>query len=180
MKLTTTVSIAAVIGALACSHNQAPQTARATTSTTPMQTALVAPVEPDNAPLTPGAASIPNDAQVAPPQAPAAKPADERPVTTASSLASPRPDSLPSVATDPVRDQSETSADAESVREIRALLAADKSLSPTARQITIVATKGRVRLTGQVNTAEERAAVERAARKAANVVDVKNQLVVLQ
>jgi hypothetical protein len=178
MKLATSVSFAAAIGALACSHNQAPQTA-STTSTTPMQTALVAPAEPANAPLAQGAASIPNDAQVAPPQAPASNPADELPVTS-SSLASPRPDSLPSVATDPVRDQPETSADAESVREIRAVLAADKSLSATARQITIIATKGRVRLTGQVNTPEERAAVERAARKAANVIDVKNQLVVLQ
>jgi osmotically-inducible protein OsmY len=84
------------------------------------------------------------------------------------------------VATDPNRDQSETSADAESIREIRALLAADKALSPTARQVNIVAANGRVRLTGQVNTAEERAAVERAARKAANVIDVRNQLVVLQ
>ena len=66
------------------------------------------------------------------------------------------------------------------VAVIRALLAADKSLSTTARQITIVAAKGRVRLTGQVNTAEERAAIERSARKAANVIDVKNQLVVMQ
>jgi hypothetical protein len=51
---------------------------------------------------------------------------------------------------------------------------------PSARQVTIIAAKGRVRLTGQVNTAEERAAIERSARKAANVIDVKNQLVVLQ
>ena len=79
-----------------------------------------------------------------------------------------------------MRDQPESGADAESIREIRALLAADKSLSKTARQITINAAKGRVRLSGQVNTAEERAAIERAARKAANVIDVKNQLVVLQ
>jgi len=59
-------------------------------------------------------------------------------------------------------------------------LAADKSLSPTARQITIIARRGRVYLIGQVNTAEERAAVERAARKAANVIDVTNRLVVLE
>jgi hypothetical protein len=180
MKLTTSVSLAGVLGLVACSHHQAPQTARAPASTTPMQTALVAPAEPANAPLSPGAATIPGNPQVAPPQAPAPSPAEARPIATSSNLASPRPDSLPSVPMDPVRDQPETSADAESVREIRALLAADKSLSTTARQITIIAAKGRVRLTGQVNTAEERAAVERAARKAANVIDVKNQLVVLQ
>jgi hypothetical protein len=180
MKLAISVSFALIIGVAACSHHQQPQTARTAPSTepatTPMQTALVAPApEPQ---LAPGAATIPRDPQVAPPQAPALKTADS-PVTT-SNFASARPESLPSVPTDSKRDQSETSADEESVREIRALLAADKSLSPTARQVTVTATKGRVRLTGQVNTAEERAAVERAARKAANVIDVRNQLVVLQ
>jgi|GEM_PF-6072693 len=180
MKLAISVAFATVVGAFACSHNQAPQTARAPTSTTPMQTALVAPAEPAKPPLAPGAASIPTEPRVAPPQAPALAPADDSPVSISSSFASPRPETLPAVAPDPVRDQSETSADAESVREIRALLAADKSLSATARQVTVIAAKGRVRLTGQVNTAEERAAVERAARKAANVIDVRNQLVVLQ
>jgi len=180
MKLTTTVSFAAVLGVVACSHNQAPQTAHAPMQTAPMQTEPAEPAEPANAPLSPGAASIPGNPQVAPPRAPAPSPAEEKPIATSSNLASPRPDTLPSVPADPVRDQPETSADAESIREIRALLAADKSLSATARQITIIAAKGRVRLTGQVNTAEERATVERAARKAANVIDVKNQLVVLQ
>lgn len=180
MKLAMSVAFATVVGAVACSHNQAPQAARAPTSTTPTQTALVAPAEPANPPLTPGAATIPNNPQVTPPQGSTARTAVDSPITMSSSFASPRPDTLPPVATDPVRDQSETSADAESVREIRALLAADKSLSATARQVIIVAAKGRVRLTGQVNTAEERAAVERAARRAANVIDVKNQLVVLQ
>jgi len=84
------------------------------------------------------------------------------------------------VASDPTLDKSQTSADEESVREIRALLAADKSLSATARKITVIARSGRIHLTGQVNTAEERAAIERAARKAANVIDVKNQIVVLE
>ena len=180
MKLATTMLFAAVSGALGCSHSQPPQAARATpASTLPMRNAVVATAEPANPPLTPGAATIPKD-QLAPPRAPAAKPADERPIATSPGFASPRPDALPPVAMDPVRDQPETGDDQESVREIRALLAADKSLSETARQITIVARKGRIRLSGQVNTAEERAAVERAARKAANVIDVKNQLVVLE
>jgi len=180
MKLGIPVLFAAIIGAVACSHNQPPQTARAAPTTAPMQTALVATAEPANPPLAPGAPSIPTDPQLAPPQAAPPPPAEERPITTSSHLASPRPDSLPPVAVDPVRDQSQTGADEESIREIRALLAADKSLSATARQITIIARNGRVRLTGQVNTPEERAAVERAARKAANVTEVKNQLVVLE
>lgn len=178
MKLATIVSFAVVIGAGACSHHQPPQTVSAPPVTQPTQTALVAPApEPQ---LAPGAATIPRDAQVAPPQAPGAKPAEDSPITMSSNFASTRPDAVPAVATDPHRDQSETSDDAESIREIRALLAADRSLSATARQITISAAKGRVRLSGQVNTPEERAAIERAARKAANVVDVRNQLVVLQ
>jgi len=180
MKLGIPVVCAAIIGAVACSHNQPPQTARTAPPTVPLQTALAATAEPANPPLAPGAPSIPTDPQIARPEAPPAAPADERPVTTSSHFASPRPDSLPPVAVDPVRDQSQTSADEESIREIRALLAADKSLSATARQITIIARNGRVRLTGQVNTPEERAAIERAARKAANVTDVKNQLVVLE
>lgn len=179
MKLTTVVSVAVATGAFACSHQQAPRTARSP-STGATQTALVAPPQSANTPITPGAASIPNEPQVAPPQRPPIQPAEKLPIATSAGLASPRPESLPPVATDPVRDQPETGADAESIREIRALLAADKSLSATARQITIVAAKGRVRLSGQVNTAEERASIERAARKAANVIDVKNQLVVLQ
>ncbi len=179
MKLATTVLFAAVSGAVGCSHNQPPPTASATPPSAPSQTALVATAEPADLQLAPGGASIPKGPQVAPPYAPVAKPAELRPVAS-SSLASPPPDSLPSVAPDPIRDQPETSADAESVREIRALLAADKSLSATARKITIVARKGRVQLTGQVNTAEERAAIERSARKAGNVIDVKNQLVVME
>lgn len=180
MKLANTVSLAVVFVAVACAHNQAPQTARSTPSNGPAQPALVASPEPANTPITPGAASIPNNPQVAPPQPPPVQPAEKLPIATSPNLASPRPESLPPVAADPVRDQPETGADAESIREIRALLAADKSLSTTARQITITAAKGRVRLTGQVNTADERASIERASRKAANVIDVKNQLVVLQ
>lgn len=178
MKLATTVLIAALGGAVACSHHQPPRTAQATPATTPKQTALVVPPEPAKPPIVPGAASIPQ-APATLPYAPTSKPPAETPLTKSSSFASP-PASLPSPAVDPVRDQSETSNDAESVHEIRALLAADKSLSATARQVTIVARKGRVRLSGQVNTAEERAAVERYARQAANVIDVTNQLVILE
>jgi hypothetical protein len=179
MKLATSISLAVAIGAAACSHDQPPpQTARTAPSPEATQTAPAAlTAEPQ---LAPGAATVSREPQVAPPRAPAARPNEDSPITMSSSFASTRPDAVPAVATAPNRDQSETSADAESVREIRALLAADKSLSAAARQVTIVAANGRIRLSGQVNTAEQRAAVERAARKAANVIDVRNQLVVLQ
>jgi hypothetical protein len=184
MKLAITVLIAAISGAVACSHNQPPRIAQAAPATTPTpvtvepaRSAPAANAEPTQ--LVPGAASIPKDPSVAPPYAPASKSTEDRPVTSAS-FASPRAGSVPAVAPDPARDQPETSDDVESVRELRALLAADKSLSPTARQITIIARRGRVYLIGQVNTADERAAVERAARKAANVIDVTNRLVVLE
>jgi osmotically-inducible protein OsmY len=101
------------------------------------------------------------------------------PLTPSSGVGDARPTST-SPALDPVLDKTETSDDRDSAREIRARLAADKSLSATARQVTINVDHGRVRLRGQVNTAEERAAVERAARKAVNVIDVRNELVVLQ
>jgi hypothetical protein len=176
MKLATSISLAVAIAAAACSHDQPPpQTARTAPSPASTQTAPAADPQ-----LARGAATVSREPQVAPPQAPAARPNEDSPITMSSSFASTRPDAVPAVATEPNRDQSETSADAESVREIRALLAADKSLSAAARQVTIIAANGRVRLSGQVNTAEQRAAVERAARKAANVIDVRNQLVVLQ
>jgi osmotically-inducible protein OsmY len=80
----------------------------------------------------------------------------------------------------PAVDKAGSPSDEESVREIRQLLAADQSLSATARRVTIVAREGRVWLRGQVNTAEERATIERAARQAIGVVDVRNELVVLE
>ena len=179
MKLAHFVVLATIGCAAACSHEPQPKTAHKFT-TMPTQTALVAPPTSTDTQLTPGAASIPSDPQVAPPVAPAAKPADDAPITSSSSLASPRPDALPAVPIDPALNKPHGDRDEESVREIRALLAADKSLSATARKVTVEVRAGRVRLTGQVNTAVERAAVERAARRAANVIDVKNQLLVLE
>lgn len=178
MKLCHCLVLAAGACAAACSHDQRP--AHAAPTTMPTQTALVAAPDRAETQVTPGAPSIPGDPQVAPPVAPAAKPADEAPIASSSSLASPRPDSVPVVPTDPVLDKSHSGRDEESVREIRALLAADKSLSATSRKISVEVRDGRVRLSGQVNTAAERAAIERAARRAANVIDVKNQLVVLE
>jgi osmotically-inducible protein OsmY len=66
------------------------------------------------------------------------------------------------------------------VREIRELIAADKALSVTSRQITIVVKDGRVWLRGQVTTAQDRAALEKLARQAGGVIDVRNELVVME
>lgn len=173
MKLVITVLLCA---AAACSRESRPQTAQAVgTTTSPLQTALVASPQP-------GAQGIPRDnPQVAPPQAEASPPADETPLTPASGLGGPRPTSA-QVATpnNPALDHADSPTEQESLREIRELLARDQALSATARQVTIVVRDGRVWLRGQVNTAEQRAAIERAARQAAGVVDVRNELVVME
>jgi osmotically-inducible protein OsmY len=77
-------------------------------------------------------------------------------------------------------DQAKSTQDEESIREIRALLAADPALSPMASRLVIVARNGRVWLRGQVNTAAQRAAVEKAARQAGGVINVKNELIALE
>jgi BON domain len=109
----------------------------------------------------------------------------EPPLTPASGVGSPRTASASLVSalaapTEPARDTAESEQDQESIREIRALLASDKALSTTTSQVTIAARDGRVWLRGQVNTAEQRAAIERIARGAGGVLDVKNELVVLE
>jgi|SRR6478752_2830081 len=176
MKQSITILLLASTTTWACSHESRPETAHAP-STSAMQTALVSTAQPTES----GAPSIPtNNPAVRAPVAPAAMPPEQVPLTASSGLGAPRPVAAGLVASDPALDKPESRDDEESIREIRALLAADKSLSPTARQVTIIARQGRVRLSGQVNTAEERASVERAARRAANVIDVRNELVVLQ
>jgi len=77
-------------------------------------------------------------------------------------------------------DQATSPQDQQSVREIRELLAADPGLASIAPRLVIVARRGRVWLRGQVNTATQRAAIEKAARQAGGVIDVKNELVVLE
>jgi osmotically-inducible protein OsmY len=84
------------------------------------------------------------------------------------------------VQTDPARDKPETAEDEQSIREIRALLASDRALAPISAQVTIAVRGGRVWLRGQVNTAGERAAIEKAARRAGGVLVVKNDLVVME
>lgn len=162
-------------GMLACAHEPPP--AAPTPATLPTQTALV-----ESAPSSePGLVSIPtNNPHVAAPVAPPTRAPEDVPLTPSAGNGEPRPVSAGPVTHDASLDKAESAEDRESVSEIRALLAADASLSSTARQVTVVARHGRVWLRGQVNTAEERAAIERSARKAANVRDVRNELLVLQ
>jgi osmotically-inducible protein OsmY len=102
------------------------------------------------------------------------------PLTPANGLGQPRPTHAQFVQSEPVVDKANSPADQESVREIRELIAADKALSVTSRQVTIVARDGRVWLRGQVTTAKDRASLERLARQAGGVIDVKNELVVME
>ena len=81
---------------------------------------------------------------------------------------------------DAAMNLADTAEDHESIQDIRAAMAADKSLSAAAKEVTIVARNGRVWLRGHVSTAEERSAIERAALQAAGVVEVHNELVVAE
>jgi hypothetical protein len=179
MKLSITVLLSAITGTIACSHDSRPESAHGA-STAPMQTALVSTAQ-SGTQAQPGAPTIPaNNPAVVAPAAPAMASPSDAPLTPPSAIAALPPQSAQQVRTDPALDKAHGDADEESIREIRALIAADKSLSSTARKVGIVARNGRVRLTGQVNTAAERSAIEKSARQAANVLDVRNELVVLE
>lgn len=176
MKLPIVAVLSAATLVLACSRESRPPAEPTTASTLPTQTALVGSTEPGTT-AHPGAATIPTNAPSIPaPVAPPTTSADEKPLVP---TAPEPPPGQSTQALDRNLDKADTEPDRESVREIRALLAADKTLSTTARRVTILAKEGKVRLRGQVNTAEERAAIERSARQAANVRDVRNELVVL-
>jgi len=118
------------------------------------------------APLAPAAAPLPDEAPLT--------------LTPASATGQPRPVAVALAPPEPAHDKAETIQDQESLREIREALAADKSLASTTSQVTIVVRDGRVQLRGQVNTAEERTAVEKAARRAGSVRDVKNEIFVME
>jgi hypothetical protein len=169
MKPSITVSMCAVAAILACSHDQRPPSSQEAVATQSQPlVAAPAPVRPLATTATP---------PVVPPEPSVSQ--DEPLLTPASGVATPRTGSLELVPNAAPQDKADTAEDQASVREIRELLAADKSISPSAR-LTIVARNGRVWLRGQVTTAEERAAIERSARRAGGVVDVRNELVVME
>ena len=180
MKLFITVLCA--LGAVACSHDSRPQTvAVAPPPPTRVETAQVS----ESAPLEAGIPT--NPPAVTPPAAVVAPPPDQTPLTLtpASGVGSLRSGSAalvsaPTVASDSSRDKADTARDQESIREIRQLLASDKTIAAVAAQLTIVARSGRVWLRGQVSTNEQRAAIEKLARSAGNVLNVNNELVVME
>jgi osmotically-inducible protein OsmY len=75
-------------------------------------------------------------------------------------------------------DQSNDSRDLEITQAIRVAVVGDDSLSFTARNCTIVTVAAVVTLRGDVNTADERAAIERHARAVDGVARVDNLLAV--
>ncbi|HXK17497.1 MAG TPA: BON domain-containing protein [Polyangiaceae bacterium] len=185
MKLSISVWLCAA-GAVACSHENRPPSIPmdSTASTEPAPTRRVEPTPlADNAPTNKRAPTLPglptNGPTVLPPAPSLAPPPDGQPLTPANGVGSARPVSA-LVSMDPMRDKAESPQDQESVRDIRALLAADRALAATSPQVTIVVRDGRVWLRGQVNTATQRAAIEKTARKGVWVRDVKNELVVME
>jgi hypothetical protein len=121
----------------------------------------------------------PAAAPAPPPLATDTTPPSVAPMTPASGVGDARPTAA-FVPMNPERDKPSSKADVESILEIRQLLGADKTLSESARNITIIVKEGRVWLRGTVTTAAERASIERAARQAVNVVQVRNELSVME
>jgi hypothetical protein len=182
MKLSITVWLFAA-GVVACSHDSRPHTAAVTTeppAPTRVETAQVS----ESAPPESGIPT--NGPTVAPPVPVVTPPPDTTPLslTPASGVGSPRSGSAPLVATPPAadgaHDKADTAQDRASIREIRQLLASDSTISAIAPQLTIVARSGRVWLRGQVSTSEQRAAIEKAARRAGGVLNVNNELAVME
>lgn len=77
-------------------------------------------------------------------------------------------------------DQGEGTRDREITQRIRKAVVADDALSFSAKNVKIITREGRVTLRGAVNSAEERSAIERAARTVAGPDKVVNQLEVSQ
>jgi hyperosmotically inducible periplasmic protein len=73
-------------------------------------------------------------------------------------------------------DQKNNETDLKVTQQIRQAVMADDSLSFTAKNVKIIAQNGKVTLRGPVKTAEERNAIEAAARKVAGVTHVDNQI----
>ena len=73
-------------------------------------------------------------------------------------------------------DQGGSEADRKITQQIRQAVMKDGSLSFTAKNVKIITINGKVTLRGPVNTAAERSAIEAAAKSAAGVSQVDNQL----
>jgi hyperosmotically inducible periplasmic protein len=73
-------------------------------------------------------------------------------------------------------DQRENQTDLKITQQIRQNVMDDSKLSFTAKNVKIITAGGKVTLRGPVKTAEERSAIEAAARKVAGVSQVDNQI----
>jgi hyperosmotically inducible protein len=73
-------------------------------------------------------------------------------------------------------DQNNNETDLKITQQIRQAVMADGSLSFTAKNVKIITQGGKVTLRGPVNTAQERSAIEAAARKVAGATQVDNQI----
>lgn len=73
-------------------------------------------------------------------------------------------------------DQGNGEADLKLTQQIRQTVMADSKLSFTAKNVKIITKDGKVTLRGPVKTAEERAAIEADARKAAGTAPIDNQI----
>jgi osmotically-inducible protein OsmY len=73
-------------------------------------------------------------------------------------------------------DQGESEADRKITQQVRQAVMKDGSLSFSAKNVKIITINGKVTLRGPVKTAEERAAIERAAAQVAGAGRVDNQL----
>jgi hyperosmotically inducible periplasmic protein len=84
----------------------------------------------------------------------------------------------PDVASGPptASDQPNNETDLELIATIRRDLVADDTLSTSAQNVTIVADGGNVTLQGRVESADEKARVEAAARQAPGVRQIDNQI----
>jgi hypothetical protein len=73
-------------------------------------------------------------------------------------------------------DQNNNQSDLKITQQIRQAVMADGSLSFTAKNVKIITQNGKVTLRGPVNSAQERDAIDAAARKVAGASQVDNQL----
>ncbi len=73
-------------------------------------------------------------------------------------------------------DQSNSAEDIKLTADIRRAVVGDGSLSMTAKNIKIISANGMVTLRGPVKTAQEKAQIEKLARKAAGKAKIENQL----
>lgn len=152
----------------------------ASLETAPTETARMAPAPSaaDNdtrAPLVADsqASNAANPAE--PPRAPAGAPETAEPAHPAADDTKVNERDTKSGALTPM-DQNNNANDLKITQRIRQAVMADDSLSFTAKNVKIITQNGKVTLRGPVNSAQERSAIDAAARKVAGAAQVDNQL----